>query len=191
MLSVISNPLEDALYKQQRSSEIDRVILRTSSSLSECQSDQIEEIIQQSLATVGAIELADHVGWFFFSESGSLTDTFRFSRSSFPSAFTHEEGLHRLPWCIAQLNSDNAVLINDVDNLCPAAEIDRQFLRAAKIHSLALIPSKSISIGQTVLILASTSSSTEWSYGITEQCTLLENIYSNAYSKTSSGSFSI
>ena len=123
------------------------------------------------------------MGWFLLSDSGQLTEVFHSAAISNPLCSLLRDGVHRLPWCLAQLNAGRAVLIYDSADLCPAAEVDQVFLKAADVCSLALIPSNSASLGRTVLILSSNSTVIEWSEGIVEQCTLLEDIFSNAYQR--------
>ncbi len=123
------------------------------------------------------------MGWFLLSDSGMLTEVFHSAPISNPLCSALRDGLHRLPWCLAQLNAGKAVLIFDTVDLCPAAEVDQIFLKAADVCSLALIPSSSASLGRTVLILSSKSTVIEWSKEIVEQCTLLEDIFSNAYQR--------
>jgi PAS domain S-box-containing protein len=182
MLSMRSGP-QYVIRRGSQSSEIGKVMLNTSSNLAECKSEEIEEIIQQSIVALSAIEHAEQAGWFSLGGSGVLTDIFHSLSSSLSLCSALREGLHRLPWCLAQLNTGKAVLIYDVDDLLPAAKADQQFLRTAEVRSLALLPSSSVSLGRTVLILSSTSTETEWSEGIVEQCTLLEGIFANAYQR--------
>jgi len=171
------------IHRGSQSSEIGRLLLDTSSDLAECKSEEIEEIIQQSIVAVSAIEHAEQAGWFSLGESGILTDIFHSPSYSLSLCSALRDGLHRLPWCLGQLNTGKAVLIYDVDDLLPAAKTDQQFLRAAEVRSLALLPSASVSLGRTVLILSSTSAEIEWSEGIVEQCKLLEGIFANAYQR--------
>ena len=183
MLSMSSGPLEDVIHSGERSSEIDRVMLRTSSDLAECKGEEIEDLIQRSLVAVSATQHAEQAGWFLLGESGILTDILHPPPYPLSLCSALREDLHRLPWCVAQLNAGKAVLIYDVDYLFSDAEVDQQFLRDAEIRSLALLPSNSVSLGRTVLILSSNSKRAEWSEGIVDQCTLLENIFSNAYQR--------
>jgi PAS domain S-box-containing protein len=163
----------------QQTSEISSVILRASSDLANCSREEIEEVVQQSIITLSVIEHAEEGGWFSFMESGKLTDIFPFPRHLPSLRSALRENLNQLPWCFAQLNAGKAVLIDDVDLLSQAAEVDQQLLREARVRSLALFPSSSAALGRTVLILLSGSKDTRWSEQIVEQCTLLENIFSN------------
>jgi PAS domain S-box-containing protein len=183
MLSMSSGPLEDVIHGVERSAEIARVMLRTSSDLAECKSEEIEDLIQRSIVALSAIEHAEQAGWFLLGESGILTDIFHSPSHPVSLCSALRGDLHRLPWCLAQLNTGKAVLISDVDDLFSDAEVDQQFLRATEVRSLALLPSNSVSLGRTVLILSSNSKKTKWSEGIVDQCTLLENIFSNAYQR--------
>lgn len=183
MLSVYPGPPQDFIDNLRQSSEIDKVILCTSSELAECKKDEIETIIQRAVDAVCGIENAEEAGWFFLSEAGELQDICRPIRSPFYLCSIFDDGLTRLPWCLAQLNAGEAVLVPSLDRLPPVAEVDRQILRSANVHSIALLPSSSASSRRTVLILLSTSTATEWSDGIVEQSALLENIFSNAYQR--------
>jgi PAS domain S-box-containing protein len=183
MLSMSSGPSGYVVSGSQQSSQIGNVILRASSNLAKCEKQEIESIILHSIADVSAIEGAERAGWFLLTDSGSLTEVFHVDSASNPLCSILGDGLHRLPWCMAQLNAGKAVLICDTADLSPAAEVDRMFLKVADICSLILIPSDSASLGRTVLILSSNSTVIEWSAGIVEQCTLLEDIFSNAYQR--------
>jgi PAS domain S-box-containing protein len=182
MLSMSASSLQDVTRKQQIS-EISRLILRTSSELAKCESREIEKIIQQSIADVRAIERAEKAGWFLLTDSGVLTDIFHSAHCSLSLSPALKDGLHQLPWCLAQLNSGKAVLIHETGDLFSIGETDQKFLEAAAVRSLAILPSTSVSLGRTVLIL-SNSLETEWSDGIVEQCTLLEDIFLNAYQRS-------
>src|SRR5947208_12275536 len=57
--------------RQRRSSAISKVILRTSSELAECRSEEIEQIIQNAIGTVSEIEGAEHAGSYLLAESGT------------------------------------------------------------------------------------------------------------------------
>jgi PAS domain S-box-containing protein len=183
MLSMSASALQD-VSREQQYSEIGNLILRTSSELAKCESREIEKIIQQSIADVRAIEHADEAGWFLLTDSGALTDIFHSAQCSLSLCPALRDGLHQLPWCLAQLNAGKAVLIYETGDLFSIAEVDQKFLEAAEVRSLALLPSTSVSLGRTVLILSSNSMETEWSDGIVEQCTLLEDIFSNAYQRS-------
>ena len=183
MLCVYPGPPQDFIDSLQQSSEINKVILSTSSQLAECKKDEIETIIQRAMDLVSVIEHAEEAGWFFLSEAGELQDVFHPIRNPFHLRSVFEDGLKGLPWCLAQLNAGEAVLVPSLDNLPAAAEVDRHVLRAAHVHSIALVPSSPASSRRTVLILLSTSAETVWSDGIVEQVILLENIFSNAYQR--------
>ena len=183
MLCVYPGPPQDFIDSLQQSSEINKVILCTSSELAECKKDEIETIIQRAMDVVSVIEHAEEAGWFFLSEAGELQDIFHPTGSPFHLRSVFDDGLKRLPWCLTQLNAGEAVLLPTLDNLPPAAEEDKQILRAANVHSIALLPSSPPSSSRTVLILLSTSAETVWSDGIVEQSILLENIFSNAYQR--------
>jgi PAS domain S-box-containing protein len=183
MLSMSSSPSGYVVPRNQKGSHIRNVILRASSDLARCEKHEIESAIRHSLADVCAIEGAEQMGWFLLSDSGVLTEVFHSAPISNPLCSALRDGLHRLPWCLAQLNAGRAVLICDTVDLCPAAEVDQIFLKATDVCSLALIPSNSVSLGRTVLILSSNSTLIEWSEEIVEQCTLLEDIFSNAYQR--------
>jgi signal transduction histidine kinase len=183
MLCVYPGPPQDFIDNLQQSSEINKVILCTSSELAECKKDEIETIIQRAIDVVSVIEHAEETGWFLLSEAGELQDIFHPIRSPFCLRSVFEDGLKQLPWCLAQLNAGEAVLIPSLDNLPPAAEVDRQVLYAANVRSIAFLPSSPTSSRRTVLILLSTSAETVWSDGIVEQSILLENIFSNAYQR--------
>jgi PAS domain S-box-containing protein len=178
----------DNVQKGQQSVGVGSVILRTSSDLAKCESLEIEAAIRQSILDVSAIVGADEGGWFLLADSGALADIFRSAPHSRPTCSHLKNGLHRLPWCLAQLNEGKAVLIYDTDDLFPAAEIDREFLKSAKIRSLALLPSNSIGLGRTVLVFSSSAAGTQWSHGLVEQCTLLEELFINAYQRRSTQS---
>ncbi len=183
MLSMSSSPSGYVVPQNQKDSLIRDVILHASSDLARCEKHEIESIICHSLAEVSAIEGAEQMGWFLLSDSGLLTEIFHSAPIPNPLYSVLKDGLHRLPWCLGQLNAGRAVLIYNTVDLCPAAEVDQVFLKAADTWSLALIPSNSASLGRTVLILSSNSTLIEWSEGIVEQCTLLEDIFSNAYQR--------
>jgi signal transduction histidine kinase len=177
MLIVESKPQQHIAAGRQQSFEIAREILRGCSDLAECKSEDIERVVRRA---VGEIEHAEMADWFFLAESGELTNVFRSTPNpiSLCSAFHH--GLSGLPWCLSQLKEGKAVLIDDVNELPEFAEIDRQSLKDAAVHSVALLPSNSTSTGRTVLILMSISSETNWSDEINEQCALLETMFSIA-----------
>ncbi len=183
MLCVYPGPPQDFIDGLQQSSEVNKVILCTSSQLAECKKDEIETIIQRAMDVVSVIEHAEEAGWFFLSEAGELQDILHPIRSPFHLRSVFEDGLKRLPWCLAQLNAGEAVLVPSLDNLPPAAEVDRRVLRGAHVHSIALVASSPASSRRTVLILLSTSAETVWSDGIVEQAILLESIFSNAYQR--------
>ena len=183
MLSMSDASLGDFVRLGQQSSGIGSLILRTSSNLARCEKKKIETIIQQSVVDLSAIECVEQAGWFLLTDSGVLTEVFHSAHSPAPLSPALTSGLHQLPWCLAQLNAGNAVLIYDTSSLFPAAEIDQEFLKAAGIHSLAIVPSNSASLGRTVIILSSNSTTTEWPDGLVEQCTLLQDIFSNAYQR--------
>jgi signal transduction histidine kinase len=185
MLSMSSGPSGYVIPRNQKGSHVKDVILRASSDLARCEKHEIESIIRHSLADVSAIEGAEQMGWFLLSDSGALTEVFPSSPVSNPLCSALRDGLHQLPWCLAQLIAGKAVLLFDTVDLCPAAEVDQIFLKAADVCSLALIPSSSASLGHTVLILSSNSTLIEWSDEIVEQCTLLEDVFSNAYQRGS------
>jgi signal transduction histidine kinase len=183
MLCVYPGPPQDFIDSLQQRSEINKVILCVSSELAECKKDEIETIIQRAMDVVSVIEHAEEAGWFFLSEAGELQDIFHPTSSPFHLRSVFEDGLKQLPWCLAELNAGEAVLVPSLDNLPPAAEVDRQVLRGAHVHSIALLPSSPTSSRRTVLILLSTLAETPWSDGIVEQSILLENIFSNAYQR--------
>ena len=183
MLSMSSGPSGYVIPRNQKGPHIRKAILRASSDLARCEKHEIESIIRHSLADVSALEGAEQMGWFLLSDSGTLTEVFHSAPASNPLCYVLRDGLNRLPWCLDQLNAGKAVLICDTVDLCPAAEVDQIFLKAADVCSLALIPSSSVSLGRTVLILSSNSTLIEWSEEIVEQCTLVENIFSNAYQR--------
>ena len=162
----------------QPSFEIAREVLRACSELAECKNEDIEKVVWRAVSEIEHVELA---GWFFITESGELTDVFRSTPNPISLCPAFSSGLQRLPWCLAQLNDGKAVLIDDVDELPPFAEVDRQSFRDAEVRSVALLPSNSASAGRTVLILLSISSDTNWSDAISEQCALLETMFSIAY----------
>lgn len=182
MLSIDSRPLQQADRRQQ-SFETRSVILRTSSELAKCESDEIEKISQQAIVDLMQIEGAEQAGWFSLGESGSLREVLS-STCEFPSArFTFGGGLDELPWCLALLCAGKAVLIESLTDLPAAAGIDQQSLKACGVRSLALIPSNSLSLGRTLMVLLSTSTEIDWSDGILEHYTLLENILSSSYQR--------
>jgi PAS domain S-box-containing protein len=183
MLSMNSSPSGYVVPQNQKGAYVRDVVLRASSDLAKCEKHEIESTIRHSLADVSAIEGAEQMGWFLLSDSGTLTEVFHSAPVSNPLCSVLRDGLNRLPWCLAQLNAGKAVLICDTVDLCPAAEVDQIFLKAADVCSLALIPSSAASLGRTVLILSSNSTLIEWSEEIVEQCTLLEDIFSNAYQR--------
>ena len=183
MLSMNSGPLGNVTPLSQQSSEIGSLILRSSSELAKCEKQEIESVIRRSLAELCEIECAEHAGWFLLTDSGWLTEVFHSTPSSTSLSSALSGGLHQLPWCLSQLKAGKAVLIYDTANLFPAAEVDQQFLKASAIRSIALVPSNSASLGRTVLIFSSSSTTIEWSDGIVEQCTLLEDVFSNAYQR--------
>ena len=183
MLSMSSGPSGYVVPQNQKGAYVRDVVLRASSDLARCEKHEIESTIRHSFAEVSAIEGAEQMGWFLLSDGGTLTEVFHSAPVSNPLCSVLRDGLNRLPWCLAQLNAGKAVLICDTVDLCPAAEVDQIFLKAADVCSLALIPSSSVSLGCTVLILSSNSTLIEWSEEIVEQCTLLEDIFSNAYQR--------
>ena len=195
MLSVNSEPLRHLpngvllvdrrkpTDRQRRSSAISKVILRTSSELAECRSEEIEQIIQNAIGTVSEIEGAEHSGWYLLGESGKVRAFFDSSLSPFsPCAMLCGE-LRKLPWCFAQLCAGKAVVIDSVDHLLPVAKADWQILKTLGVRSVTLLPSRSASSGRTVLILLSMSTTREWADKIVEQGTLLENIFTNAHQR--------
>jgi len=183
MLSSNIYAKEAFVGREEQNSAIGSLILRASSDLATCESRDIENLIMQSIAELSAIEHAEHAGWFLLSHSGTLTDIFPSTPYTSSLNPLLKDGLHRLPWCLAQLNAGKPVLIEDSDDLPHAAESDKAFLRAADVRSLMLLASNSSSVGKTVLILSSPLMQTEWSEGTLEQCTLLEHIFSNAYQR--------
>jgi PAS domain S-box-containing protein len=183
MLSMNSGPLGNVVPINQQGSEIGSLILRTASELAKCEREEIESIVRRSLADASTIECAEQAGWFLLANSGALTDVFHSTASSTFLITILRGGLQQLPWCLSQLNAGRPVLLYDTANLFPAAEVDQIFLKAAAVRSLALVPSDSAALGRTVLILSSNSMAIEWSDGIVEQCTLLEDIFSNAYQR--------
>jgi PAS domain S-box-containing protein len=183
MLSVNSGPLQQTTKRRQRNAEISRSILRISSQLAACKSEDIEKTIQSALTEVSEIECAEQAGWFLLSELGMLLEVFHStcSPSSLCSAF--RDGLHGLPWCLTRLAAGQAIAIDSLDDMLPEAEIDRQFLRASGVQSVAFLPLTSVTSGRTMLILSSISTEIEWSNSIVEQYTLLGNLFSNAYQR--------
>lgn len=174
----------DCIVETEHSgAEINSIILRASSELAKCESQDIERVIRQSITEVCATVHAEDGNWSFLSDSGTLKDVFRAGRRLASSCDVIKRGLYRLPWCLAQLNAGNPVLVYDTDDLSAPAEVDREFLKSQGVRSFALLPSKSRALGRTVLILSSTSAWEEWSPKIVEQCTLLEDIFSNAYQR--------
>src|ERR1700756_2506019 len=83
--------------RQRRSSAISRVILRTSSALAECRSEEIEQMIQNAIGTVSEIEGAEHAGWYLLAESGKLRTLFDSKRSPSSLCSTLCGELHKLP----------------------------------------------------------------------------------------------
>ena len=183
MLCVDSGHPQTISDIDRRRPEIDKVILRTSSELAECRKDEIEIIIQRTVNVVSLIEHAEQAGWFFLTESGELLDIFHSAQNPLSPCSIFRDGLHPLPWCLAQLNDGKAVLIYNVNDLPLAAEADRQFLRGAEVHSIAFLPSQPAGLDRTVLILLSVSTETSWSNGIIDQLILLRNIFSSAYQR--------
>jgi hypothetical protein len=116
MLCVYPGPPQDFIDGLQQSSEVNKVILCTSSQLAECKKDEIETIIQRAMDVVSVIEHAEEAGWFFLSEAGELQDILHPIRSPFHLRSVFEDGLKRLPWCLAQLNAGEAVLVPSLDN---------------------------------------------------------------------------
>ena len=178
MMSIDFGAPKRSTANGQPSFEIAREVLRACSELAECKSEDIERVVWRAVGEIEHVELA---GWFFITESGELTDVFRSTPNPIFLCPAFSKGLQRLPWCLAQLNDGKAVLIDDVDELPPFAEVDRQSLKDAEVRSVALLPSNSASAGRTVLILLSISSNTNWSDAISEQCALLETMFSIAY----------
>jgi signal transduction histidine kinase len=169
--------------RQRRSSAISKVILRTSSELAECSNGEIEQIIHNAIGTVGEIEGAEHAGWYLLAESGKLRAFFDSSSSPFSPCSILCGELHKLPWCFAQLCAGKGVVLDSVDHLLPVAKVDWQILKTFGVRSVALLPSKSVSSGRTILILLSMSTTRDWSDRIVEQGTLLENIFANAHQR--------
>jgi PAS domain S-box-containing protein len=184
MLSVNSWAPHHITERHQRSVEIDSIILRASSELAACKGEEIDRTIHQALTVIGEINHAAQTGWFLLARSGELSDVFHSTYHSLSSSAFFEGSLRQLPWCLAELNDGNAVVIHSLADLPSTAEIDRQFLSARQIHSLLMLPLNIASGDKTVLILSSTSTETNWSDGILEQCALLENIFSMAYQRT-------
>jgi PAS domain S-box-containing protein len=162
--------------------EVGKAILRTSSQLAQCKNDEIEGIIRESIAVVSEIESAGQAGWCFLTETGSLLDVFSSTVDPTSPRYTLGGGLNEMPWCLAQLNSGKPVIIQSLDDLLPAAKIDRRFLETSEVHSFAFLPSD-CATGRTVLILLSISPELGWSEEIVEQYTLLGNIFSNAHQR--------
>jgi PAS domain S-box-containing protein len=169
--------------RQRRSSAISKVILRTSSELAECRSEEIEQIIQNAIGTVSEIEGAEHAGWYLLAESGKSRAFFDSRRGPFSPCSMLCSELQNLPWCFAQLCAGKAVVLDSVDHLLSVAKVDWQILKTLGVRSVALLPSKSASSGRTILILLSMSTTREWSDRIAEQGTLLENIFANAHQR--------
>jgi PAS domain S-box-containing protein len=182
MISMNSGPLE-LIDKRQQNSEIRKVVLRISSQLAKCEYEEIEDIIRLAIDTVSGIERAEGSGWYTLAGSGILQDLVHSNHSCLSPYSIFNEGLHELPWCLAQLATNEAVIINSLSELHPLAEVDRQSLRSRGIRSLALVPSNSVSPGRTLLILLSKSTELDWSDEIVEQYTLLENILCSAYQR--------
>jgi len=168
---------------EDRSAEINNIVLRTSFELAKCERQDLERVIRQSITEVSATVDAEGGSWVFLSDSGMLKDVFRKGSGAAPSCEVIKRSINRLPWCLAQLKAGNAVVVYDADDLSASGEVDREFLRAGGVRSFALLPSSSLSMGRTVLILSSSGAWEEWSRGIVEQCTLLGDIFSNAYQR--------
>ena len=169
--------------RQRRSSAISKAILRTSSELAECNNAEVEQIIHNAIGTVSEIEGAEHAGWYLLAESGKLRAFFDSSNSPFSPCSMLCGELPKLPWCFAQLCAGNAVVLDSVDHLLPVARVDWQILKTFGVRSVALLPSKSVASGITILVLLSMSTTREWSDRIVEQGTLLENIFTNAHQR--------
>jgi signal transduction histidine kinase len=169
--------------RQRRSSAISKVILRTSSELAECKSGEVEQIIHNAIATVSEIEGAEHAGWYLLPESGKLRAVFDSSSNPFSPCSMLCGELDKLSWCFAQLCAGKGVVLDSVDHLLPVAKVDWQILKTFGVRSVALLPSKSVSSGRTILVLLSMSTTREWSDRIVEQGTLLENIFANAHQR--------
>lgn len=183
MISVNPGPLEKTIDKQKQDAEIRRALLRTSSQLARCESEEIENIARLSIDTLRRIEHAEGSGWYILAGSGMLRDIIHSTHSSLSPCTIFYDGLHNLPWCLTQLKIGKAIVINSLSEMHRSAEQDRRFLRTRGVKSLALLPSNSASSGRTLLILLSTSTEIDWSDEMAEQCTLLENILCNAYQR--------
>jgi hypothetical protein len=117
MLSTNSGALQEVTDKQQQNFEIRRIILRTSSELVKCKSDEMVKISQQAIADLMQIERAEQAGWFFLGESGSLLEVLN-RTCEFPSFyFAFRGGLDGMPWCLAQLCAGKAVVIESLTDL--------------------------------------------------------------------------
>jgi PAS domain S-box-containing protein len=183
MLSTDFRPLQQVTNRRQQSFETRGVILRTSTKLAECESNEIDKISQRAIADLMQIEGAEQAGWFSLGESGSLVEVLS-STCEFPSAqSTFSGGLDGLPWCLDLLRADKAVIIESLSDLPASAKVDQQSLKACGVRSLALLPSNSLLLGKTLMVLLSTSTEIDWSDGIVEHYTLLENVLSNSYQR--------
>ncbi len=184
MLSVNPGPIQAVTDSRQRTSAINNAILRISSQLGDCKSEDIDDAVHSALNEVSTIESAAQAGWFLLSDSGKLLETFPSASAPFSQSSAFKDGLQAVPWCLAQLRHGKAVVIDRLDDMLPEAEGDRQFLHATGVHSFALLPSSCGAFGNAILILSSVSAEIEWSHKIVEQYTLLGNLFSNAYQRS-------
>src|SRR5207302_281723 len=133
------------------------------SELARCKNDEVEAVILRTLRQLSDIQSAEQSGWFHLGDSGALTDILAPCRNPTPFSLAIKYGLDRLPWCLAQLNLRRGVVIGKLNDLPPAAKMDRELLRAAGVSSFALLPSQSDSLGRTILILLSLGLESDWS----------------------------
>jgi PAS domain S-box-containing protein len=183
MLNATSEHLQQGGHQWLKSSAISRVILRTSSELAEIRSNEIDRVIQRAIAATAEIEHAEDAGWFSLSESGKLLDNLASIRNPTDLCPGFNNQFHRMQWCLSQLRTGRAVVVDEAHDLPPEAINDQRFLSGEGIQSLVIVPYRSSPSAMTVFILSSTSYGVEWSEDIIEYGTLLGSIFSSAYQR--------
>jgi PAS domain S-box-containing protein len=161
--------------------EMDDLILAVSARLAECQPREIKCIIRDAVYQIGLIEMADQCSWSLLSKTGEFTDIYLSTDDRSSSSSLLQDGLRKLPWCLAQLNAGKPVVLSDIEDLPSSAVSDYQFLSNARIRSIALLPSRTLTPSRGVFTLLSIDSLTDWPIRLGDQCALLGNIFSNAH----------
>lgn len=167
----------------ERRSAIERVTAKYSERLLNCPPAVVLEEMREALNAVLESESADRAIWFTVTEEGEVGEELIFAtREETPQGPLKCE-CSCLPWVMNQVRHGNAVSMPKLETLPEEAAADRNYLEAASVQSMLVVPSSSDKGSKATLVLLSYTQRKEWPDALVSRLGMLASVFGNAASR--------